>query len=130
MTFEEFEKNEEYINELNYLKERRGRYADDNSIYLNFLTEQQKKEIKDLYLKYNKEQLEKCKTKVKNIDKSEREEILHLLRQIRNYKSEVDNLYCFRKEYDKDLKEVCDNWVNQREFEIMCKIKRKLEQIK
>ena len=45
MTFEEFEKNEEYINELNYLKERRCRFVDDNSIYLNFLTEQQKLKI-------------------------------------------------------------------------------------
>ena len=132
MTKEEFEENLETKNLINLLKEHKQNIdenIEDNTLYLGGLNKNQKEELKQLYLKFNQEQIEKYKKQYKKIDNSILNQYWEYYRKIRDAEFELDNLYKYRKTYNLELKEICENWKNQKRFEIEIKIKNLIKEL-
>lgn len=128
MTIDDYLKNSEIKNAIDYLRESQFELKTDiEHINLYFLEKEQIEELKQLYLKFNKEQLSKYKQKYKKIDS----ETLASLNFYNGLKRDVnfDAENICSKSYTDELKQVVKNWRDKKLKQIDKEIQKLIKEI-
>ena len=128
MTIDDYLKNSEIKNAIDYLRESQFELKTDiEHIDLYFLEKEQIEELKQLYLKFNKEQLSKYKQKYKKIDS----ETLASLNFYNGLKRDVnfDTENICSKSYTDELKQVVKNWRDEKLKQIDKEIQKLIKEI-
>lgn len=128
MTIDDYLKNSEIKNAIDYLREAQFALKTDiEHINFYFLEKEQIEELKQLYLKFNKEQLSKYKQKYKKIDSETLDSLNFYNRLKRNVNYDVE-IIC-SKSYTDELKQVVRNWRDEKFKQIDKEIQKLIKEI-